>query len=687
MTKKLNFQQAEARISELKKLILDWNYHYFSLDQNLFPESDRDQLKKELNQLETEFPELLTADSPTQTIGSQLSEKFAKVEHKTAKKSLDDIFSLDELADWETRIQKFLSADEQLEFIAEPKIDGLNITLWYQNGHLTKAITRGNGQIGEDVTHSISTIKSLPQKLNQAIDIEVSGEVFIPKKEFYRILETEDSTYANPRNLASGTVRQIDPEVARSRNLQIYLYQIGQNNLLLEPQSQLESLQLLHDLGLPINPNYKHILTIPELHSYLQKVHSEMADFAYEIDGVVVKVNSFSQQQKMGFTAKTPRFAVAYKFPAEKAISTVLSITVQVGRTGALTPVAELEPVRVSGTVVSRATLHNEDEIARKDIRIGDTVVIRKAGEIIPEVVEVVTANRTGQEQIFEMPLNCPICDSETTRPEGEAIRRCLNPNCYAKELERINHFVARNAMNIDGLGDSATKLLIDMGLIQDAADLFSLKIEDFLSLPLFKEKKAIKTFESIQNAKNPILSKFIFGLGIRYTGEQTAQLIADFIQSHLRSTQSQDSLPIQEISPIQVYQTMQTSLENLAEIDGLGDKTAQEILDWFKLPSTSKLFQKFEQAGLKFQAKSKPKSGKFVGLTFLFTGTLQTQDRNTAKQKVESFGGKAASAISSKIDYLVIGEKAGSKAKKAEELGLKIITEDEFNHMIENQA
>lgn len=673
MSDQLTSEQAQKRINELTTKINQWNYHYFTLDQELFPEQDRDQLKKELKSLEEQFPQFLSSDSPTQVVGSKLSEKFAKVDHKTPKKSLDDIFSLDELKQWETRISKFLVVNETLQFFAEPKLDGLNITLWYENGVFKKALTRGNGQTGEDVTHTVSTIKTIPKQLSQKVDLEVSGEVFISKSEFLNILATEDSDYANPRNLAAGTVRQLDPQVAANRNLSIYLYQISKNNLAQKPKSQAETIQILQDLGFPINPEYKLINSISELHDYLDFVYQNAQNFDFEIDGLVIKVNSFTQQERMGFTAKTPRFAVAYKFPAEKVETQVLDIVIQVGRTGALTPVAELKPVKVSGSIVSRATLHNEDEIARKDIRKGDFVIIRKAGEIIPEVVEVLLSKRAKDSVPFQMPTVCPICDSETTKPEGEAVRRCTNPNCYAKEIEKLNHFVARNAMNIDGVGESAIKLLVDTGLIQDAADLYFLSTEDFLSLPLFKDKKAEKAVQSIEKSKNIPLAKFLFAQGIRYAGEQTAKLLADFL------AQKTDMFSPQNIFTI----FKNTPLEELSQIEGLGEKTAQEILDWFSLSTTQKLFQKFEQVNFNI-THSKPKSsGKLAGLTFLFTGTLSTQDRNTAKQKVESFGGKAASTISKNIDYLVAGEKAGSKLKKAEELGLKIITEDEFNQMV----
>ncbi len=672
------FLDPKARIQHLVNEINNWNYHYFSLDQEIFPEKVRDQLKKELKQLETEYPQFVLPNSPNFKIGSELSEKFAKVEHLTPKKSLDDIFSLDELQDWEVRIQKFLNPDENLEFIAEPKIDGLNITLWYQKGLLVRAITRGNGKVGEDVTHSVSTIKTLPKELSQKVDLEVSGEVFITKENFEKILENEQVEYANPRNLAAGTVRQIDPEMATKRNLSVYLYSIGKSNLASPPKTQQETLNVIVKLGLPANPEYKFLDSIPKLNKYLENLYSVKDTFDFEIDGVVVKVNDFKQQAKMGFTAKTPRFAVAYKFPAEQVVTKVLDITVQVGRTGALTPVAELEPVKVSGTTVSRATLHNEDEIDRKDIRIGDTVLIQKAGEIIPEVIESLPNLRSGKELKFIMPVKCPICDSDTVRLKGEAIRRCTNLNCYAKEVENIIHFVSRTGMNIDGVGESAIKMLIDSGLIIDAADLYFLSKEDFLSLPLFKEKRADNAIKSIQESKNNPVNKFIYSLGIRFLGEQTAHLVTDFLREKVGS--------LQTIKPAKIYEVMTAvSVEEFATIDGLGEKTALEILDWFQTEKCKQFLEKFDKADLNLTIPVKAAGGKLAGLTFLFTGSLETQDRNTAKQKVESLGGKAATTMSKNIDYLVAGEKAGSKLKKAEELELKVIDEETFNKMVEN--
>lgn len=691
--------EAKKRIEKLKSEINKWNYHYFTLNEEIFKESARDQLKKELIQLETDFPDLITEDSPTQRVGSELSGKLGKITHLTPKKSLDDVFSLEELGEWETRIKKFVQ--DEIEFVVEPKIDGLNITVHYVNGEFKHAITRGNGQIGEDVTHTIKTIKSLPLKLSQNVDLEISGEVFISKEDFKKINQEPDAkTYANPRNLAAGTVRQLDPQMAANRNLNIFFYSLGQNNLNPSPKKQSEVLEALKKLQIPTNPEFKTFTKIEKLHAYLDQIHKQKDKFKFEIDGAVIKVNDFTQQERMGYTAKTPRYAVAYKFPAEQTATKVVSIDIQVGRTGALTPVANLEPVQISGTTVSRATLHNEDEIKRLDIKIGDTVIIQKAGEIIPEVLEVLTNLRTGKEKTFKMPTNCPVCKSETERLDDEAVRRCINFSCPAQELERLSHFVSRQALDIDGLGDKVAAQLIENELIKDPADIFFLKKEDFLSLDLFKEKRADNVIESINNAKVVPLNRFLFGLGIRHLGSKTASDIANFISKKLPLKKSQIETQLSE-SQLSIFTESKKSEvthlslkdlleflkdltpETLTQIDGLGDKVAFALTDWIKIPSNKSLLKKFDQAGLILLAQKPNEGGPLAGKTFLFTGTLQTMDRQTAKDRVTAAGGQILSSVSKNLDYLVVGEKPGSKLKKAEELGVKVLTEEEFAEII----
>lgn len=694
-------EEAKIRVQKLREEIKKWNYHYFTLNEEIFPEPARDQLKKELIDLEGKYPELVTQDSPTQRVGSELSGRLNKVNHKTAKKSLDDAFSLDELHEWEQRIQKFVP-EEQIDFVVEPKIDGLNVTVWYEKGILIKALTRGNGQVGEEVTHTVKTIPSLPLKLSQELDLEVTGEVFISKKDFQKINEAEGTDYANPRNLAAGTVRQLDPQMAASRKLNLYFYSLGENNLKVQPDTQKETLELLKDLGLNINPEYKHFNSIQKLNQYLDHLYQIRDKFSFEIDGAVIKVNQKSQQERMGYTAKTPRYSIAYKFPAEQTSTKILSIEVQVGRTGSLTPVANLEPVQVAGTTVARATLHNQDEIDRKDIRVGDTVVIQKAGDIIPEVLEALTDLRDGTEQKFQIPENCPVCSEKTIKPDEEAVRRCINPNCDAIVKGTIENFTSRAALNIEGLGSKVVNQLVDEKLIQDAADIFFLQEKDLLTLDLFKEKRTQNLIESIHNSRLVPFGRFIFGLGIRHIGTKTANDIANFLSTkvdlqteQITDDQATDQLLLftnntatKEITyfPLDQLSTLANTLteEEFAEVDGIGSVVAKSLKEWFSLERSQNLLKKFAKSKLRplVNPDAVSGTGKLSGQTFVFTGTMNL-GREEAKAMAVANGAKVASSISAKTDYLVAGEKAGSKLDKAEKLNVKILTEEQFLNML----
>ncbi len=503
----MNKQQAKSRIELIKQELNKWAAQYFDQDTTLFDEQIRDQLKQELIQLEAQFPELITADSPSQKIGGELANtKFAKVRHKTPKKSLADYFSHQEVEGFLQKVSEFSEAEFEPLFV-EPKLDGLNITLWYKSGRLVRALTRGNGKIGEDVTHNIKTIKNLQHTLTKAVDLEVSGEAFISKKDFTQINQSSQNNYANPRNLASGTVRQIDSTVAKERQLQINLYAIGENNLPSPPQTQSQLFKFLDALDLPHNKEYKVIDSKAKLFQYLDYLQEHRDSFDMQLDGVVIKVDDYQLSKKMGYTAKTPRFAAAYKFPAEKVVTKVLDITVQVGRLGTLTPVAELEPVLVAGSTVSRATLHNAAEVTRKDVKIGDTVVIHKAGDIIPEVVESLVNLRDGSEQTFVMPSQCPVCNSDVETKDDQKQTRCTNPACPAKNMGALKLFVGKTAFNIDGLGEQNLQTLLDFNLIADASDLFNLQAEDLHGLPLFKEKKIQNILSSIAKSKTIINS------------------------------------------------------------------------------------------------------------------------------------------------------------------------------------
>ncbi|MBT7483245.1 NAD-dependent DNA ligase LigA [Candidatus Peregrinibacteria bacterium] len=667
---KMSHTQAEERINKLREEIRKRNYEYFVLDESNVSEAVRDSLKRELLELENQFPDLVTEDSPTRRVGSALSGKFAKTTHKTRKWSLKDAFSEEEVHEWGERLGRFLPG-EIFDFVCELKIDGLNVTLWYEQGKLVKGLTRGNGKEGEDVTHAIRTIKSVPLVLEEPIDLEVSGEIFISKASFKKMEED----FVNARNAAAGTVRQLDPNVAASRDLDIFFYAIGENNLENPPKNQVELFATLKRLGLKANKNFEHKQTIEEIVKFCHYWTEHRDDLPYEIDGVVVKVNDFEKRQKLGYTGKAPRYSVAYKFPAEQAVSKVLDIIVQVGRTGALTPVAVLEPTFVDGSTVSRATLHNEDEIIRKDVHIGDTVIIQKAGDIIPEVVEVLKDMRTGQEQEFQFPTECPACDGPVQRAEGEAATRCINSNCYAIKRRALMHFVSRGALNIDGLGDKIIDQLLDADLVSDVADIFTLTSEDFLSLELFQEKRAEKTVAAIKAARKPVLEKFLFALGIRHVGEQASELITHFLQEKMQN---------QPVTPITISDFAQFVFKEEWEgIEGVGDIVAQSLYDWFQNIENQELLKKLEKNGLKIATVSTEiQDQTLADKTFVLTGTLSIS-RDQAKKWIKERGGQVSSSVSKKTDYVLAGENAGSKRAKAETLGVTILEEEAFRKLL----
>lgn len=669
-------KDAKIRIEKLKEKIHDLNYQYFVLDKSEVSEEVRDSLKQELRRLEAEFPEYITPDSPTQRVGSALSGRFEKIKHLTPKKSLQDAFSEEDIKEWNERITKLVD-DDPIQYVCELKIDGLNITVIYKNGLFERAVTRGDGIRGEDVTHTIRTIESIPLTLKEPVDIEVSGEVFISKADFQKINEDQKRNdlepFANPRNAAAGTVRQLDPKVVASRNLSAFFYELGKNNLEHPPKTQQETLEKFKELGLTVNREYHLFGTIEDVINYLHGWHEKRMGLDYEVDGIVIKVDKKDQQKKMGFTAKAPRFAVAYKFPAEQATTRVLDIHVQVGRTGILTPVAILSPVKVAGSTISRATLHNEDEMKRKEIRIGDTVVIQKAGDVIPEVVQVLKDLRTGHEKPFIFPKICPACGSKVVREEGESAHRCTNQICPAQDRERFNHFV--QAFNIDGLGEKIIDQLMESGLVEDPADIFTLTKEDFLELPLFREKRAGNVITAIESAKEITLSRLLFSLGIRHIGSESAHELAHYIESE----KSGSRLNIAEL--VQIGTTM--TPEKIQEIEGFGAKVAKEVCDWFHQEKNLNFLEKLERVGIKLPEETNDKVQKLEGKSFVVTGTLSTLSRDEAKNKIRELGGKITSSVSAKIDYLVCGEKPGGKFKKAQKLNVPILEEEEFLKMI----
>ncbi|PJB89447.1 DNA ligase (NAD(+)) LigA [Candidatus Peregrinibacteria bacterium CG_4_9_14_0_8_um_filter_44_15] len=685
---------AQRRIEKLRTKINDLNYKYFVLDESEVGESIRDALKKELIDLETQFPQFITPQSPTQRVGNVLSGKFAKIAHKSRKWSLQDAFSEEDIILWYERLTKF-TTNTNFDFVTELKIDGLNVTLWYEKGKLEKAITRGNGREGEDITHTIRTIKSVPLELREPITIEVSGEVYMPKASFEKL-----EGFANPRNAAAGTVRQLDPKVAENRDLDLFFYEIGECDK--RPQTQKEVMETLNSLGLRTDSHYKHHVDIKSVLEFCKQWTDKRSSLPYDIDGIVIKVNSMESQKNLGYTAKAPRFAIAYKFPAEQAVTKVLDIIIQVGRTGALTPVAVLEPTLVAGSTVSRATLHNEDEIIRKDVRIGDTVIIQKAGDIIPEVVTVMTDLRTGAEKPFKFPKECPVCGSEVIKPEGEAISRCSNTSCGAIMRESLAHFVSKHAFDIDGLGEKVVDQLIDAGLIHDAADIFGLHRADLLGLELFQEKRADNLLNAATKALDIALDKFLFSLGIRHIGEQTSQIIGRFLQNkevpnELMKAPSKrekaqtslfgdeevdaDMFPI----PAIMYAMERTSLEELTSIEGLGDKVATSLYDWFGEDGNTEFLQKLFAKGVNV-LKMREIEGKegISGKTFVITGTLESIGRSQAKDMIIKNGGHVSGSVSKQTDYVIAGENPGSKYTKAQELNVQILSEGDFLNLFE---
>lgn len=705
----MEIKQAEARIKKLREEIKKLNYEYFVLDKSNVSEAVRDSLKKDLKEMEAKFPELITPDSPTQRVGSVLSGKFNKVKHLTPKKSLEDAFSEEDIREWFERIKK-LAPNEKISFICEIKIDGLNMTIHYVDGKYVRALTRGNGEEGEDVTHSVKTIESIPLELNESISMEVSGEVYLPIESFNKINKEQkklgEELFANPRNAAAGSIRQLDPQVAASRELDAFFYELGQHNLKTGIDTQEKILKTFSSLGLKVNPEFRKFETIEEVIKFCKSWHEKRNHMPYAIDGIVIKVNDKEQQKKMGFTAKFPRSMIAYKFPAEQSTTVVEDIQIQVGRTGALTPVAHLKPVLVAGSTISRATLHNEDEIAKKDVRIGDTVIIQKAGDVIPEVVEVLKNLRTGSEKKFHFPHECPVCGGKVERKEGESAYRCMNPECSAQTRRGFYHFVSKDAFDIDGLGISVIDDLLDFGLIKDTADIFKLDVSDFYNLPLFKDKRATNLFEAIQDKKYTSLERFIYALGIRYLGEKASSDIAKYLHANLKRvskvpeiqktkpkveqiTLFEDEKPVKKIkedafTPLDLLETVDSiKVEDLLNVEGIGEKVAEAVKEWFKEKDNRALIKKFYNTGLVLHAGETGKKTAITGKGFVLTGTLTTMTRSQAKALIKQSGGDVHSSVSAKTDYVVAGESAGSKLNKAKELGVKIIDEEEFKKLL----
>jgi len=662
-------QDAKNRLEKLKEQMRDVDYAYYVLDRPIMSDAARDSLKDEVESLEKEFPDLVTPDSPTQRIGGKVVGKFKKVRHEIKKYSLDDVFSYEEISEFDERVKRFLNlpSTETIEYDCELKIDGLNMSFHYKKGLFEKAVTRGDGVYGEDVSHTVRTINSLPLKLREPIDIEFGGEVYMPVKSLER-LNAENKKkglplFANPRNAAAGSVRQLDPKIAASRDLDIFCWAIYSD---LNLKTQIEMLKKMQDLGLRVNENYKVFKGVDDVLKYIEHWHKKRESLEYQIDGVAIKVNRLDWQKRLGRAAKYVRWACAYKFPAEEATTVVEDIVWQVGRTGALTPVAHLRPVRVAGSTVSRATLHNIDEIERKDIRVGDTVILHKAGDVIPEIVQSLPKMRTGHEHKVHLPEKCPVCDFKTTRKDDEVAVYCTNKKCVAQDIEAMIHFVSKHGFFIEGMGEKIVEQLINKNLIQSGADIFELKSGDLLLLDGFAEKSAQKLVDSIERSKSVPLNKLIYSLGIRHVGEETAALIAKKFTGRT----------IAEFAD----KMRSATVADINEVQNIGEVVAESVHNHFKEKHNLDFLAKLEKLGVVLKrAEAVKEVAGVTGKTFVLTGTMDGLSRDEAKSMIKAAGGEANESVSKETDYVVLGENPGSKYDKAKKLGVKIIGEKEF--------
>jgi len=661
-------EEAKNKIENLRKNLRYHEHRYYVLDKPEISDAEYDEMMNELQKLENKYPEFKSPDSPTQRVGGEALDEFEKVEHKSEMLSLGNAFNAQELRDFVDRIyRKTNISKKDVDFIVEHKIDGLSAILSYENGIFNLGATRGNGRIGEDVTKNLKTIGSIPLKLNEKVDLEIRGEVFIKKDDFEKLnkrrLDNDKEAFANPRNAAAGSIRQLDPSIAASRPLSFLPYSlIRYENL--EISTHLEALNYMKKLGFK-NNWYKKAEDIDEVIEICNEWVDKRDKLDHEIDGMVVKVNDFTLREKLGSTSKSPRWAIAFKFPAQKKTTTVEDIRISVGRTGALTPTAILSPVEVDGSTVSRATLHNEDELKRKDVRIGDKVLIQKAGDIIPEVIKVIKDKRDGSEKEFEMPDNCPVCGSEAVREEGKAVLRCTNIACPAQRRESILHFVSRDAMNIDGIGESLIDQFIENDLVEDYADLYFLKKEDLLPLERIAEKSANNILTAISASKDRSFNRLLYALGIRYVGQRTARLLTEKYHS--------------------ISSLAKADEEDLININEIGPAIAESIVHFFSEEHNQKVIEKLRKAGIKLQEEASKKASDFLAdKRFVFTGGLSNYTRAEASEKVRNAGGRVTSSVSSQTDYVVAGENPGSKLDKAQELGIEILDEKGFNSLFE---
>jgi len=667
-------KDAQSLTNELKEELNKHNYYYYIKDAPIISDADYDMLMKNLQILEGKFPELITDDSPTQRIGATLEGGFKTVEHGEKMLSLQDAFDYDELKDFLERVYKDLGlSDDEVEFVCELKIDGSAVSLVYEDGRFASGATRGDGIIGEDITQNLRTIKTIPLKLLKPIipsRLEVRGEVYLAKDEFEKInMQREEEglpTFANPRNAAAGSLRQIDPKMTAERKLNIFLYGAATNPSL-NIDNQFELLSFLKDIGLRVNPNIRKATGFEQIKGYIENWRDNRRDLQYETDGIVIKVNKFDLQQRLGQTSKNPRWAAAFKYPPEQQTTKVLDITVNVGRTGTLTPVAVLQPVRISGSTVSHATLHNEDELKRKDVRIGDWVLVHKAGEVIPEIIMSIKERRNGTEREFKMPARCPVCGSDVERPAGEVAIRCTSLACPAQQFERIVHFASKPAMDIDGMGPAVVEKLLNKKIIKDAADIYYLKYEDIATIENFKEKSTNNLLAAIDDSKSKPLSRLLFAMGIRFVGSH----IADVLSSNYENL---DDL-------------IRASFEDLSKIYEIGPRIAESITTFFKQDQNLKIIEKLKAAKVNFSSEIKniSKKAAFTGKIFVLTGKLTSFTRDGAKEIIEKFGGRVVSSVSKNTDMVLVGEDPGSKFDDAQKYEIKTISEEDFKKMIES--
>ncbi|MCO5384972.1 MAG: NAD-dependent DNA ligase LigA [Desulfosporosinus sp.] len=659
-------QDEFERIAMLRKDLEEANRQYYELDQPRITDAEYDALMRELLDLEAKYPDRVTPDSPTQRVGGAVAKEYTKVRHLEPLLSLDNAFDPGDLREFDRRVRQVSAS---VDYVVELKIDGLTVALTYEDGLMVRGATRGDGSVGEDITANVRTVGSIPLRLKKTVPkLNVRGEGYMPKASFARLNQDREeegqSTFANPRNAAAGSLRQLNSRITAERKLDYFAYQVLSAKEL-GLHNQVDVLTYLKEQGFVVNPEYKVFSNIEEVITYCEQMAAERHRFPYDIDGLVIKVNEFDLQQELGFTAKSPRWAISYKFPAEQVETVIEDIIIRVGRTGVLTPTAALKAVSVAGSTVSRATLHNLDNIREKDIRIGDHVLLHKAGDVIPEVVRALPEKRTGEEKLFEMPDLCPECQSPVLREEGEVAYRCQSIICPAQQREGIIHFVSRDAMSIEGLGPAVVQQLLEAGLIKDAADLYSLTFDDLTPVERMGKKSAENLMKAIKGSKERGLAPLIFAMGIRHTGVKAGKILAQTFGS--------------------MEKLQEATLEDLQAIPDIGPAMAESLVQFFKLESTAQFLTKLSEAGVNMTAGTSSKPQIFAGKSIVVTGSLERWERREIETIIEEYGGKAASSVSKKTAFVIAGEKAGSKLVKAQGLGVPILSEEEFEEMIKH--